>query len=57
MGEMIAQHEKNKKIKVTQPRKALFQGKACFPLSPPKQPKEVTYKLENGFPHSEDDQM
>lgn len=24
MGEMIAEHEKNKKIKVTQPRKALF---------------------------------
>jgi mitogen-activated protein kinase 1/3 len=57
MGELIAEHEKNKKINVTHPRRALFEGKACFPLSPPKGNKDITYKIENGFPQSEDDQM
>jgi hypothetical protein len=57
MGELIADHEKNKKINVTHPRRALFEGKACFPLSPPKGNKDITYKIENGFPQSEDDQM
>ena len=57
LGELIAEHEKNKKVNVTRPRKALFEGKACFPLSPPKGNKDITYKIENGFPQSEDDQM
>lgn len=52
MGELIAEHEKNKKINITRPRKALFEGKACFPLSPPKGNKDITYKIENGFPQS-----
>jgi hypothetical protein len=57
MGELISEHKLNKKIKITTPRRALFEGKACFPLSPPKGPKDITYKIQNGFPHSEDDQM
>ena len=57
LGELIGEHSHNKKINVTRQRKALFEGKACFPLSPPKGNKDVTYKIENGFPHSEDDQM
>jgi hypothetical protein len=55
-GELIADHSKNKKA-TKSGRKALFEGKACFPLSPPKQEKDCTYKMSNGFPHSEDDQM
>lgn len=51
MGELIAEHEKNKKINISKSRKALFEGKACFPLSPPK----GNNKIENGFPQSEDD--
>jgi mitogen-activated protein kinase 1/3 len=57
MGELIAEHQKNKKITLNRERIALFQGKACFPLSPPKREKDCTYKISNGFPHSEDDQM
>ena len=57
MGELISEHKLNKKIQITRPRRALFEGKACFPLSPPKGNKDCTYKIENGFPHSEDDQM
>lgn len=57
MGELISEHKLNKKIQITRPRRALFEGKACFPLSPPKAGKDCTYKIENGFPHSEDDQM
>ena len=38
-------------------RRPLFEGKACFPLSPPKKNEANLYKLKNGFPHSEDDQM
>jgi hypothetical protein len=45
MGELISQHRLNKKINLSQPRKALFEGKACFPLSPPKANKDVTYKI------------
>jgi hypothetical protein len=36
-------------------RKALFPGKACYPLSPPKG--EVNYKKVNDFPHSIYDQL
>ena len=35
----------------------MFEGKACFPLSPPKKEEVNLYKLQNGFPHSEDDQI
>lgn len=57
LGELISEHEKNKKIGIMpQRRRPLFEGKACFPLSPPKE-NTLPYKMENGFPHSEDDQM
>ena len=38
LGEMILEHEKNKKTSqgLLKKRKPLFEGKACFPLSPPK---------------------
>ena len=39
-----------------QKRRPLFEGKACFPLSPPKA-NTSTYKMEKGFPQSDDDQM
>jgi mitogen-activated protein kinase 1/3 len=52
MGELIAEHKRNKKIKITIPRTALFEGKACFPLSPPKNSKACNYKVVNGFPQS-----
>lgn len=58
LGELISEHEKNKKAEIiTRKRKPLFEGKACFPLSPPKKDEASLYKLKNGFPHSEDDQM
>lgn len=59
LGELILQHEKNKKTGagILKPRRPLFEGKACFPLSPPKKSEVNLYKLKNGFPHSEDDQM
>ena len=53
MGELIAEHEKNKKINLTKPRKALFEGKACFPLSPPKEDNKIKYEIKNGYPYSE----
>lgn len=34
----------------------LFPGKACYPLSPPKDP-EAKYKKVNDFPHSVSDQL
>jgi hypothetical protein len=52
LGELIAEHEFNKKIVANKPRKALFEGKACFPLSPPKKEFVSLYKVQNGFPHS-----
>ena len=58
LGELISEHEKNKKTDIIMnKRKPLFEGKACFPLSPPKKSEANLYKLKNGFPHSEDDQM
>ena len=59
LGELILQHEKNKKSGTNnfKNRRPLFEGKACFPLSPPKKEEVNLYKLQNGFPHSEDDQM
>jgi hypothetical protein len=57
MGELIAEHRLNKKIKITRPRRALFEGKGCFPLSPPKDTNDCNYKIVGGYPHSEDDQM
>lgn len=45
MGELISEHKLNKKIQITRPRRALFEGKACFPLSPPKGNKDCTYKI------------
>ena len=57
LGQLIFQHEKNKKLgKSAQRRKPLFEGKACFPLSPPKD-NTNPYRMENGFPYSDDDQM
>ena len=37
-------------------RKDLFPGKACYPLSPPKN-NETNYKKVNDFPHSVSDQL
>lgn len=37
-------------------RKVLFPGKACYPLSPPKN-NETNYKKVNDFPHSVSDQL
>lgn len=45
MGELIADHIKNKKSFVNMQRKALFDGKACFPLSPPKKHQVGLYKV------------
>jgi serine/threonine protein kinase len=55
MGELISEHEKNKNhaSNLLQSRKPLFEGKACFPLSPPKKEEVTLYKLRNGFPQSE----
>jgi mitogen-activated protein kinase 1/3 len=36
LGELIAEHVNNKKVVANSRRKALFEGRACFPLSPPK---------------------
>lgn len=57
LGELISEHENNKHIEANKQRRALFEGKACFPLSPPKKEYVKLYKVQNGFPHSEDDQM
>lgn len=52
LGELISEHEKNKTIEANKQRRALFEGKACFPLSPPKKEYVKLYKVQNGFPHS-----
>jgi hypothetical protein len=59
MGELISEHERNKNhaANLLRARRPLFEGKACFPLSPPKLEEAFLYKLRNGFPQSEDDQM
>lgn len=55
LAELIGFHNQNKVSKTEY--KPFFQGKACFPLSPPKKELIDTYSNHNGFPHSEEDQM
>ena len=50
MGELLTMNES-----VTE-RRALFPGKACYPLSPPKTA-DMNYKRINDFPHSVHDQL
>lgn len=54
LGELTGMLEQNSKS--FKDRKVLFPGKACYPLSPPKDP-DAKYKKVNDFPHSVSDQL
>jgi len=55
-AELINNHVNNRKVSNFS-YKPIFEGKACFPLSPPKNEVVESYKNFNGFPHSDEDQM
>ena len=50
-AELINNHANNRKVSNFS-YKPIFEGKACFPLSPPKKELVDSYKNFNGFPHS-----
>ena len=39
------------------PKKILFPGKSCYPLSPPSKNANIKYEANNGFPHSSYDKL
>lgn len=53
LGELVGMLKENSNFTE---RKVLFPGKACYPLSPPKN-NETNYKKVNNFPHSVSDQL